>query len=521
VTVQPTSAQRHGVTPHTPHMRATRLRLHAQHQAIVVMRMDCHVCRAEGLAARSQVLVVHGDRQVQALLYQVEGDLLESHQVALSEAAWDRLGIREGDTVEVRHPPLLESLAGVRGRIHGSRLQPQDFAAILRDVVGGRYSDVHLAAFLTATATVPLDEAETVDLTRAMVEVGERLNWRVPIVVDKHCIGGLPGNRTTPIVVAIAAACGLVMPKTSSRAITSPAGTADTMETLAPVDLDLDQMRRVVEAEGGCIAWGGAMHLSPADDIFVRIERELDIDTEGQLIASVLSKKIAAGATHVVLDLPVGPTAKLRSAQAAERLAQRLTTVAAHFGLQLRCIQTDGLQPVGRGIGPALEAHDVLAVLRNAPDAPADLRTRAVRLAGAVLEMGGVAASGEGERLAAQVLADGRAWTRFARICAAQGELRAPPRAAHVHALVAARDGLVVGIDNRQLARLAKLAGAPESKAAGLFMRVRLGDRVQRGDPLLELHAQTEGELAYALAYARTVPDMVALAGTAPRDSAQ
>ncbi|MCB1914081.1 MAG: thymidine phosphorylase, partial [Rhodocyclaceae bacterium] len=172
-----------------------------------------------------------------------------------------------------------------------------------------------LAAFVTACAARPLDTDEIAALTTAMVDTGVRMNWPQAIVGDKHCVGGLPGNRTTPIIVAIAAACGVTIPKTSSRAITSPAGTADMIEVLAPVDLSLDRLRRVVEDEGGCIAWGGAVDLSPADDILIRIERALDLDSHGQLIASVLSKKIAAGATHVVIDMPVGPSAKVRSAQ--------------------------------------------------------------------------------------------------------------------------------------------------------------------------------------------------------------
>ena len=495
--------------PPLPPLRATRMRLHAQHQCIAIMHVDCHVCHSEGLSSRSQVLVVAGDREVQALLYQTDSDLFQRDRVVLSEAAWAVLGIEEDDSVEVRHPPVLESMASVRRRVYGRRLDAADFAGIVGDVVHGRYTDVQLSAFLTATAALPLDEAETVHLTRAMVEVGERLAWPSPLVVDKHCIGGLPGNRTTPLVVAIAAANGLVMPKTSSRAITSPAGTADTMETLAPVDLDLDTLRRVVQAEGACLAWGGAMHLSPADDIFVRVERELDIDTEGQLIASVLSKKIAAGASHVVIDIPVGATAKVRSLEAAHQLGERLAAVAAHFGVTLRCLFTDGSQPVGRGIGPALEARDVLAVLRGEPDAPADLRERAALVAGAVLEMGGVVAEGAGVQRALDTLDNGQAWDKFQRICQAQGGLREPPRAAHVKPLRAGHAGRVVHIDNRKLSRLAKLAGAPDRPAAGVHLQVRLGDELAAGQPLLFLHAQTPGELGYALDYARDAGDII------------
>ena len=497
------------ITPQTPALQALRMRLHAQHQPVVLMRTDCHVCRAEGLAPRSQVLIIAGDRTVQALLYQIDSDLLKTGQIALSEAAWDALDIHEGDLVQVRHPPLLGSLSAVRARIHGHRLQTTELQAIVRDVVDGRYTDVALSAFLTATAVLPLDMQETIHLTRAMVDVGDRLQWQAQIVVDKHCVGGLPGNRTTPLVVAIAAANGLVMPKTSSRAITSPAGTADTMETLAPVDLDLDTLRKVVEKEGGCVAWGGAMHLSPADDIFVRIERELDIDTQGQLIASVLSKKIAAGATHIVIDIPVGPTAKVRSRETAEHLAHHLSEVAASFGLVLRCLFTDGNQPVGRGIGPALEARDVLAVLRNEADAPQDLCDRVALVAGAVLELGGVAKEGDGLRLAHETISSGRAWEKFQRICAAQGGFREPPQALYVEPLLATTSGRAVHIDNRKLSRLAKLAGAPESPAAGIQLQVRLGDEITRGQPLMFLHAQTSGEMAYALAYVQGIGDIV------------
>lgn len=485
---------------HAP-LRARRLGLHAQHQAIAVMRTDCPACQSEGLSSRSHIQIQAGGKTVQAELLQVENTLLPMGEIGLSEAAWHLLGIKDGDAVEISHPPALTSLAYVRGRIYGQRFDRNGLDAIIADVVGRRYTDVHLAAFLTASASPPLDLQETIALTGAMIDVGERLRWDAPIVVDKHCVGGLPGNRTTPIVVAIAAANGLVMPKTSSRAITSPAGTADMMEVLAPVDLDMTAIRRVVQQEGGCIVWGGAVQFSPADDVFIRVERDLDIDVEGQLVASVLSKKIAAGSTHVVIDIPVGPTAKVRSPEAAESLAARLVEVGRHFGLTVICIQTDGSQPVGRGIGPALEARDVLAVLRNEPDAPVDLRARALAIAGAVLEVGGAARPGEGPAKARQTLDDGSAWRKFSRICEAQGGMRIPGTAAHVCPVPADRSGRVSMIDNRRLARVAKLAGAPLSAVSGVRLLVRTGETVVRGQALFEIHAAVDGELEYALEF--------------------
>lgn len=491
---------------HSNHgLKARRMGIVTADEAVVFMREDCHVCRAEGLGSRARVLLRAGGNSVVATLYQVTSDLLDQGEAGLSELAWHKLGIVEGARIAVSHPPPLQSFSDVRARIFGKRLDETQYAGIIADVASGRYSVIETAAFLTAGSAFPLDEAETTALTRVMVKAGQRLDWGVGPIVDKHCIGGLPGNRTTPIVVAIVAALGLTMPKTSSRAITSPAGTADTMETLAPVDLDLRAIRRVVEQEGGCVVWGGAVNLSPADDLLIRVERVLDLDSEGQLVASVLSKKVAAGASHLVLDLPVGPTAKLRSLAAAEVLAARLIAVAKSFGITARALISDGSQPVGSGVGPALEARDVLAVLRQDPGFPADLQARACTLAGAVLELVNHCVPGAGEALALATLRNGQAWVKFQRICDAQGGMRQPAVAAQRRPWLAPAAGWITSVDNRALAKVAKLAGAPAQKSAGIRLLVRQGDRVTAAQPLFEVHAETPAELDYALAYATTV----------------
>ncbi len=496
---------------HELHVR--RLGLDTQHEAVVLMRDDCPVCRSEGFTAHARIRLTSARHSIIATLYQVSGTFLGHNEAGLSEAAWRRLGVADGETISVSHPRPIGSLSKVRGKVYGERLDTSALTEIVTDIVGGRYSDIHLSSFITACSARPLDLDEMIALTGAMTNAGDRLSWDAWPVVDKHSVGGLPGNRTTPIVVAIVAARGLTMPKTSSRAITSPAGTADAMETLAPVNLDIPAMRRVVEHAGGCIVWGGAVHLSPADDTLIRVERALDLDSEGQLVASVLSKKIAAGSTHVVLDLPVGPTAKVRSDEAAAVLSESLTAVAEAFGLKTRILISDGRQPVGRGIGPALEARDVLAVLQTLPDAPADLRDRAVTLAGALLELGGAADEGEGRAEAMATLRDGRAWATFQRICEAQGGMREPPRSFHRRPVPARGSGIVTGIDNRRLAQVAKLAGAPDDKAAGVELHVHLDTRVEAGEPLYTVHAETPGELDYSLAYVATNGDIVEISG--------
>ena len=437
-------------------LKARRLGIDTHSESVVFLRKDSPVSRSEGFTSHNRILLSAGQRHAIATLYQVDGEFLGADEAGLSDATWRLLGVREGDRVKARHAPPVDSLRFMRGRIYGHAFEEEALHQIVADIVAGRYSAIETSAFITACAAQPLSHPEVCALTRAMVSTGDRLSWQASIIADKHSVGGLPGNRTTPIIVAICAELGLVMPKTSSRAITSPAGTADTMETLAPVALDEETMRAVVAQEGGCICWGGAMDLSPADDILIRIERALDIDSEGQMIASVLAKKIAAGATHLVIDMPVGPTAKVRSPAAAQTLSSGILAVADAFGLKTRVVCGDGSQTIGRGIGPALEARDVLAVLKGEAGAPQDLRARALSLAGALLELSGRAADGTGSALAATVIDSGRAWTKFQRICEAQGGMRTPPRSTHRKVLTATSDGIVTAMDNRRRHRAAR-----------------------------------------------------------------
>lgn len=270
-------------------------------------------------------------------------------------------------------------------------------------------------------------------------------------------------------------------------------------------------MRQVVEQENGCIVWGGAVSLSPADDVLIRVERAIDLDSEGQLVASILSKKIATGATHAVIDIPVGPTAKVRNQSMALLLKQLLEEVGNELGLVVHTLFTDGTQPVGHGIGPSLEARDVLAVLQGLPDAPNDLRERALTLAGAALECSSKVPTGLGKSIATQLLDSGQAFKKFQAICEAQGGMRELTKARFTYPVVAAKAGKVSLIDNRKLAKIAKLAGAPKSKSAGIDLHSHVGESVEKGEPLFTIHSESSGELHYACDLLRDKQDIIIL----------
>jgi thymidine phosphorylase len=492
-------------------LKLVHLGIDTQKEHVVFMRKDCHICISEGFEALNRVLITVNSKSLIATLYIITDGILQSGKAGLSESAWTDLNAKEGDEVSFSHVPPVVSMGSIRAKMYGKKLSNEALQSIINDIVKGQYSNIEIAAFITACAGDSLDIHEIIGLTKAMVNTGQKLSWSKKIVVDKHCVGGLPGNRTTPIVVAIIAQLGLTIPKTSSRAITSPAGTADTLETMTGINLSIKQIKKVVEKENGCFVWGGSIKLSPADDILIRVERALDVDGEGQMIASVLSKKSAAGSTHVVIDIPIGKTAKVRTEEDAEKLRYYFHVVGKAIGIEVKVLFTDGSQPIGRGIGPSLEAMDVLSVLRNEKNAPQDLRNKALYIAGNIIDLVNKQPQESGLITAEKILSAGKAYEKFMAICIAQGGFKEPEFAVYKMDIHADKSGIVSEIDNRKLAKIAKLAGAPHDSKAGVLLKTPLNTIVNKGDLLFSIYAETEGELKYAIEYMKSEPDIILL----------
>lgn len=501
--VLPTPQARQGKNLTASNLALRRVAIDTYRENVAYLHRDCAVYRAEGFQALSKVEIRANGRRILATLNVVDDlSIVACNELGLSEDAFLQLDILDGHPASVSQAEPPESIDALHRKIAGERLNAEDFRGIIRDIAELRYSKIELTAFVVATNRDELDREEIYFLTEAMVASGRTLDWHERLVVDKHCIGGIPGNRTSMLVVPIVAAHGLLCPKTSSRAITSPAGTADTMEVLAKVELPFEQLAGIVRDHRACLAWGGTANLSPADDILISVERPLGVDSPGQMVASILSKKIAAGSTHLVLDIPIGPTAKVRSMPEAQRLRRLFEYVAGRIHLSLDVVITDGRQPVGNGIGPVLEARDVMRVLENDPRAPNDLRQKSLRLAGRLIECSPDVRGGDGFAIARDTLDSGRALAKMNAIMAAQGQKpfdhNNPQLGALNFEVHASESGVVTGIDNLQVARIARLAGAPKVIGAGVDLLRKLGDAVSTGDVMYRVHANFQSDLEFA-----------------------
>ncbi len=435
-------------------------------------------------------------------------DIAESNRtvpkgyIGLFEEVEKILKTKNGNKIKICFARKPLSLDFIKKKLDGGILTKKEIDQIVWDIVNNKISEVELTYFVSACYTHSMSVNETILLTKSMAEQGSLLKLKNKMVIDKHSIGGIPGNRTTMIVVPIVAAAGLMIPKTSSRSITSPAGTADTMEVLANVCFPINRMKKIVEKTNGCIVWGGALNLAPADDKIIRVERPLSIDAESQLIASIFAKKLSVSSTHILIDIPLGKGAKLENLKKALRLKKEFESIGKKLRKKIKVIITDGKQPIGNGIGPALEARDVLWLLKNDKRAPQDLKNKSVMMAGIILEMAGKAKKGNGRKMALEILESGKAYKKMVEIIKLQGKRCIEPGRIKTGKfscnILANKPGKVKFIDNKIISKVARLAGAPADKGAGIYLYKHIGDNAKKGEKIYTIYSDSREKLDYA-----------------------
>lgn len=420
-------------------------------------------------------------------------------RIGVFEEVIDSLKLRNNDSVhiEIARKPL--SIDHIKKKLDGQILAKKEIDQIVWDIVHNKLSAVELAYFVAACYTNVMTIEETILLTKAMVNNGDVLKLNKYPIIDKHSIGGVPGNRTSMVVVPITAAAGYYIPKTSSRSITSPAGTADTMEVLANVTFPIKKMQEIVLKTHGCIVWGGSLNLAPADDKIISVERPLEIDAESQLLASIMAKKCSVSSTHILIDIPIGKDAKVKNKVGALKLKKEFEKIGRRLKKHIKVLITDGTQPIGNGIGPALEARDVLWLLKRDPRRPIDLEKKCLLMCEQIFSM---IEHKDGYKKALGILDSGKAYNKMIEIIKAQGgrEIAAEDIKVgkHSYDVRSSKNGRVLSIDNAFISRIARIAGAPRHKGAGIYLYKHAGDKVKRGEKLYTIFAESEHDLGYA-----------------------
>ncbi|MBD3164671.1 AMP phosphorylase [Candidatus Woesearchaeota archaeon] len=489
-------------------LRAKNLEISTGGPLVVVLNEED--AKKLDLHASDRVKIEKG-RKIETAVVDLSRDSPQKGTIGLMNEVSASLGLKNGSLVRIIPARKPVSLEYIKKKLDGKHLNKSEIKQVIWDIVHNKLSDIELTYFISACYCNPNTMEETVCLTRAMATEGQRLRLNRKIIMDKHSIGGIPGNRTTMVIVPIIAAAGYAMPKTSSRAITSPAGTADTMEVLAKVVFPIEEMRDIINKANACIVWGGALNLAPADDKIIKAEKSLMIDAESQLLASIMAKKHSVSSTHVIIDIPIGPNTKITDRIKAIHLKGEFTKLGKNLDMKTRIIITDGRQPIGKGIGPALEARDVLKVLRQDYDRPLDLEKKCIKMAGELFKMVG---EKKGAMLAQHILRSGKAYQKMKQIIKLQkGNPNVKPEeiplARFEYDYIAKRNGKVKNINNILTAKLARIAGAPENRGAGIMLYRQIGDTIKKGKRIFTVYGGSRQKIDFVKQALQDMQDIV------------
>ena len=436
------------------------------------------------------------------------GDMIQRGNLGVYQECCEKLGKICPLTVDIIPTSRPSSVGFIKKYMDHQKLTQEEIYQIVQDIVRDNLTEIELSAFVTSSYIHGMSSDEVEWLTRAMIDTGEKIEFDTHPIVDKHSIGGVPGNKISLLVVPIIAANGLLIPKTSSRAITGAVGTADLMEVLAPVEFGAEEIKSITEKVGGVIAWGGATNIAPADDKLIHAEYPLGIDPHNQLLASIMAKKGAVGADCVVIDIPIGSGTKVPTIQEGKKLARDLIELGERLGMSVECAMTYGASPVGRTVGPAIEVREALKVLETM-QGPNSLIEKSTALAGILLEMGGAAAKGHGKDIAMETLRSGKALGKLREIIEAQG---GNPKITyadikpgeHRAELASPAEGYVIEFDNKRIVEIARIAGAPIDRGSGVWIHKKKGEIVKKGEPLITIFADKSWKLTNALKSAET-----------------
>lgn len=446
-------------------------------------------------------VAITGSKRIYAIT-DIFSKLVRQNEVGLSEELGKVLNLKNKSIIDVSTSELSNASFLIKKKINGARLNQKELNYLISEIVHNNLTEGEIAFFTAAEKLNGMNFEETINLTKAMVKTGTRLKFKGKYVADKHCIGGVAGNRTTPIVISICAAVGLTLPKTSSRAITSASGTADVIETISNVELSLKKIKKVVKKAGACLAWGGSLGLAPSDDKIIQVERLLNLDVEPQLLASIMSKKISAGAKYILIDIPYGDGAKIKDFQSAKKLGEKFIKLGKSFNLKMKVLYTNGSQPVGNGAGPVLEMIDVIKVLQN--EGPEDLKEKALTLSTELIKLCGIK---DAKRKAKSALSSGKAYKKFQEIINAQNESKNfEAKISNLKlgkfkkTIKARRSGEIVKIDNKKINSLCRVLGTPETISAGIYLHKHL-ESVKKREPILTLYAESKSKMKDALKF--------------------
>ncbi len=471
------------------------------HEAGSTLTVLMHAADAKELGVVHDQIIAFAYRDVHLYVHvEITDSYINAGELGLYEEIWDKYRIPNDEVVFTSVIDKPESIEYIKKKLLGETLNEDELAVIMKDIGTRKIREVEMAYFMATFFNPGFNQDEVLAMTKGMAASGEIMDWGDQLVVDKHSIGGVSAKGVTPILVPIIASHDLLIPNTSTRAITTPAGTSDILEVAMDVGFESDEVKAIVNRIGACMIWGGSLNLAPADDELIKVEKGLHIQSYEKILVSIVAKKIAMGIDKILIDIPYGPGTKVPTPEKMEMLSEKFINLFGEVGIECVIYPRMISAPDGLGIGPNLEMRDILRILNREESRPRMLEKTATEMAGKLLEIAGKAEVGKGYDLAMATLEDGRAHQKFWEIAMAQGadkELKGDmiQMGEYSYEVKMEGSGVIKLIEDDEVTKITRALGNPHIKEAGVYFEKTVGDSIENGELFFTLYATSKDRL--------------------------
>ena len=426
---------------------------------------------------------------------------VQANEIWVTKDFMDEYPVMEWDTVLVsfvKNNPL--SMQAIRKKMLWKKITDEEIDAIIEDIKDNKIHELVLAYYVSTSFFYKSDAHELAYTTKATAYTWDM--YRFPgIVAGKYCIWWVPGNETTMIVIPILASLWITLPKTFSKAITSPAATWECVNVLMDIEFDKSEVIRLTDKVWACLVWNEKLNLAPVNDRIIKVSSPLWMEPYARMISSIMAKNYAMGINHCLIDIPMWPTAKVATMKDAKRVAKRFREIWEYLWIKMDVEITDGSQPIWRWIWACLQAREALRILQQYKTRSEDLEKKAIFLAARILVLCWVANSmGNAEKLVKTQLENWEAWKKMQEIIKAQNwepniKSEDIQLGKFSHDVVADKDCIITHVDMKHLNTMVRWLWAPKEYQAWIYLHKKLWDKVKKWEVIYTMYSPSANKL--------------------------
>ncbi len=484
------------------HAKTKRIDIQNWEEMIVVLNEQ--EAREYGINAFDKVSIFYKGQEI-VLNVDLSNKLVKPREIWLYKDVYKKYKIKENQNVWISFTTnSSESMEALKKAIKWFKLNYKEIYAIMKDISTNRFTDTLITYFSALGFFKKSTDEELFMMTKAMAETWEMLKFKW-VVADKHCMGGVPGNETTMIMIPLLASLGIKMPKTFSKSITTPAATWECVDVLMDISFNKQEIENLVKKENCCLVRWWWLDLAPADEKLIKVAYPLSMQSFSRTVVSIMAKKYAMWINHSLIDIPVWPTAKVSNKKTALWLKKKYEYIWKKLWMKMIVEITDAKEPIWAGIWPHLQVREVLRVLQQHELRPMDLQNKAIHLCSKVIELVWMAKWKKAHELAYNQLKSGAAWKKMQKIIKAQRWKNPNIKSEDLKLwkfkkeVKAEKNWTIKKIDLKLINDTTRTLWSPIDETSWLYLHKKTWDKVKENDIIYTMYASETSKINMAL----------------------